>query len=183
MNSCLQSFFGHFDCCANFTIKGVEDRGLASVSCFYHNTELHLVVCAATEYTMELHIITKNESTPSRFMPSSLTGRDRPGGRIQCSVAVPGETPTFMIVDDDDQVFMVSKSGVNWNVERRRVPISRVRPSSDDRLQKLLLSAPSRSEFSMFWISEGKGQLLRWTGGVRSSAIILDISLDIFAAT
>ncbi|KIW68183.1 hypothetical protein PV04_04144 [Phialophora macrospora] len=163
-----------------------SDPGLTAVPCFHKSSQTTYIVGMASAHHKRpkvRRLMPPPEGGGSRPRESvEITGTERPLERIRSAVPIPGEGPRFLLVNEDNNVYLVQQSDTSRDWVSRRISIDLpTRPSPGEGEGWRVAVAPlSASNITVFYIDRGCGHLVRYDASRSPREQLETISLDAF---
>lgn len=134
--------------------------------CFHDSSQTAYIICTATEHKAKHRVdgLVPQPSGKKKYAkaePETIVGINFTMDRVSAAIALPGQSPRFVMVNEGNQAFIVrrSNSGNTWEAEL--IPMTFDRGSRDNNQQRLAIAALSASEVTAFYIQNGQGYIIR----------------------
>lgn len=134
--------------------------------CFHDSSQTTYIICTATEHKAKHRIegLVPQPSGRKRYNkaePETIVGINFTMDRVSAAIALPGQSPRFVMINEGSQVFIVRRSNNGNAWEAELVPMTFDRSSRDNKQQRLAIAALNASDVTAFYIQSGQGYITR----------------------
>jgi hypothetical protein len=159
-----------------------SDPGLTAIPCFHKLGQTTYIVGMASAHHKGPKLRTIMPPPPRLKGSEEIIGIERSLERVRTAVPIPGEGPRFILVNEDNDVYLVqqSDSARAWGAERIPIRLPK-RPSRGEGEGWRVAVAPlGASNITLFYIDHGCGHLVRYDASRSPREQSETIPLDAF---
>ncbi|KIW92732.1 uncharacterized protein Z519_06580 [Cladophialophora bantiana CBS 173.52] len=163
-----------------------SDTGLTALPCFHSSGQTTFILCAATAHShrskVESIIPSPTRGEAPQAVLEEIAGPKLSIDRAHRGIAMPGQTPSFVIVNEEADVYLVRGFSSRSGWEAKHVPLClNLRPfNQGGRRPEIEIAASSASEVIIFHIWQNLGHLTRYDALNPQQSTSQPIPLDDF---